>query len=63
MRKRHHMQVARAANIETIRGWITQVKEKNKEAKIDREALLRKICLVIGCTKEKAEDYLNVIGF
>ena len=56
--KRHHMQIARHANLVRIQDWI---KESGGVAAIDREALIRKCLLVIGCSRKTALDYLDVI--
>ena len=62
---RHHMQRARQKNISLIQQWIKeaseQAKKEEKEFKIDLDSLMRKACLVIGCTRRKAIEYIKVI--
>ena len=57
MSKRHHMQIARSRNLQLIQEWIRSVGDKP----IDRDALIRKACLVLGCSKRKAIEYVNLI--
>jgi hypothetical protein len=42
-------------------GWIEDAKSEAPEADINYDALVRKICLVIGATRKKAEEYLDVL--
>ena len=57
--RRHHKQQIRSGNIQLIQSWISNIPKDQ----IDHEQLIRKAMLVIGCTRKKAEEYLDVIGF
>jgi len=52
----HHMQRNRKRNIIAIQKMISKMKEP-----IDKEDLLRRCQLVIGCTKRKAVEYVELI--
>jgi hypothetical protein len=62
IRRRNIGQIMRSTTLSIIQEWIDEAKSKDPEAEIDRAALKRKICLVIGATPKKAEDYLEVLG-
>ena len=50
------MQRNRRRNIVIIQKWISEMKEP-----IDKEALIRKCLLVIGCSRRTAEEYVKVV--
>ena len=52
----HHMQRNRKRNIIIVQKMIQEMKEP-----IDKDVLIRKCQLVIGCTKNKAIEYIEVI--
>jgi len=52
----HHMQRNRKRNIIVIQKMIEGMDEP-----IDKDFLIRKCCLVIGCTKRKAIEYVELI--
>ncbi len=54
----HWMQRERLKNLETIKKWI---KDIPKDKQIDKDALERKSILILGCTREKAKEYINEI--
>lgn len=54
-------QEVRRATLGTIRKWIADEKQKQPDAQIDRAALVRKIQLVIGATRKKAEEYCDLL--
>jgi len=51
------MQRARKKNLDTIGGWVKDV----QPSRIDRQALARKAMLVMGCSREKAHEYIRII--
>lgn len=56
----HWMQRERLKNLNQIQSWLKMVP---KDKKIDRDALIRKCVLVLGCTREKAREYIkDVMG-
>jgi len=52
----HHMQRNRKRNIIAVQKMISDMKEP-----IDKDVLIRKCQLVIGCTKGKAIEYIEVV--
>jgi hypothetical protein len=54
-------QEVRKATLLTIGKWIADVKQANPEALVDRSELVRKIQLVIGATRKKAEEYCDLL--
>jgi len=52
----HHMQRNRKRNIIIIQKMMSEMEEP-----IDKDVLIRKCQLVIGCTKNKAIEYIEVI--
>ena len=48
----------RAETLAKIQKWIDTA-----EGEIDREKLIRTICLKIGATRKKAEEYLEILGY
>jgi len=52
----HHMQRNRKRNLIVIQKMISEMKEP-----IDKENLLRKCQLVIGCTKRTAIEYVELV--
>jgi hypothetical protein len=62
MQQRNIGQLMRSNTLRIISGWIEDAKSEDPEAEINSEALIRKICLVIGATRKKAEEYLEVLG-
>lgn len=61
-RRRNIGQLMRSNTLAIISEWIDTAKQKDPEAEINRDALIRKVCLVIGATKKKAEEYLEILG-
>lgn len=53
----HHTQVSRKRNLDQISSWIKDLPTE----KIDRIKLKRKIMLVIGSSKEKTDEYIDLI--
>jgi len=51
------MQRARKKNLDTIGSWVKDV----NPSKINRPALARKAMLVMGCSREKAHEYIRII--
>jgi len=62
IRRRNIGQIMRSTTLSIIQEWIDEAKIKDPEAEINHDALIRKICLVIGATKKKAEEYLEILG-
>jgi len=52
------LQRQKSQTLAQIRKWIT---DAGGIEKIDREQLLRKMELVIGCTRSKGEEYLKLV--
>lgn len=53
----HHTQKARKRNLDLIVSWIG----KTPVEKLNRQALERKIMLVLGASRQKAKEYIEVI--
>lgn len=62
LQRRNIGQLQRSNTLGVIREWIDDAKQGNPDAEIDRLALRRKICIVIGATRKKAEEYLDILG-
>jgi len=62
LERRNIGQLMRSQTLSIISRWIDEAKQKDPEAEINYDALRRKICLVIGATKKKAEEYLDILG-
>ena len=56
---RHHMQVARDRNLTILRGWIKELEEPLNFD--NKEVLVKRCCVVMGCTAKKAREYLDVV--
>jgi hypothetical protein len=54
----HHTQISRKKNLDIIQGWIKEIPVENS---VNQEALIRKIELVLGASKEKAKEYISII--
>jgi hypothetical protein len=55
----HWTQRERLRNLDTIRKWTDAAESET----IDRDALIHKCVLVLGCTRQKAEEYVkDVLG-
>lgn len=53
----HWMQRERLKNLDKIREWVG----KTSPEKIDRLALTRKAVLVLGCTRQRAIEYIQEV--
>jgi hypothetical protein len=51
----HWMQRERLRNLDLIRKWT----EGLSKEQLDHEALIHKAILVMGCTRQKAEEYVK----
>jgi hypothetical protein len=49
------MQRERLRNLDTIRTWMKDIPAE----KLDRNALIHKCIMVMGCTRSKAEEYVK----
>lgn len=54
----HWSQRERLRNLDLIRGWIKASKDPKN---VDREALTHKCMLVLGCTRQKAVEYIKAV--
>lgn len=55
----HHTQKARLRNLEIIGKWITSIPPGSGE--IDKDSLARKIMLVLGASRQKADEYIELV--